>query len=136
MEEHTEQHLDKLSKKVIQSSVLETPTVDFTASLMSIIETISIESPMVHKPLISKLGWVAIVVIVTGIVGYAMYGTTEQMTLLSYIDYSFISNNRITEAISGIAISKIFMYAIVFFGVAWCIQIPMMTHYFDKRLEY
>lgn len=136
MQEHTKQHLDKLSKKVMRSSVLETPSVDFTATIMSQIENISIEKVTVHKPLISKLGWFSIVVIVAGIVGYTMYGNVESISWLNTIDYSVISNNKISNAISGITISRVMMYAIVFFGLAWFIQIPMMSHYFNKRLEY
>ena len=136
MKEHTEQHLDSLSKKVMQSSGLETPSTDFTANIMSKIETVSIENVTTYKPLISKIGWFGIFTVIAGIIGYTVFGNVESSPWIESIDYSVISNNRVTDAISGITVSKILMYAIVFFGVAWFIQIPLMKYHFNKRLEY
>lgn len=58
MEPHTEQHLDKLVERVIKSSPLESPSKDFTANIMSKIETASVGTSTVYKPLISKAGLV------------------------------------------------------------------------------
>ena len=44
--------------------------------------------------------------------------------------------NKVTEAISGITFSKTLMYAVGLSGLLFFVQIPMMKHFFDKRLEY
>ena len=110
MQEHTEQHLDKLAKKVMQTSSLESPTKDFTASIMSQIEGVSLAPSTSYKPLISKLGWAAIVMILMGISSFVMFSNLESTSLLEKIDFSFISNNKVTNAVSGITFSKIIMY--------------------------
>ncbi|MBE9488774.1 MAG: hypothetical protein IMY67_00650 [Bacteroidetes bacterium] len=93
----------------------------------------------VYKPLISKRAWFIISILVVGCLSYGIFGSGLEGTGWFDkidLDYSIISNNRITEAISGITFSKTLMYAIFFFGVVFFIQVPMMMRYFEKRLEY
>jgi hypothetical protein len=135
MKDHTEQHLDKLAKKVMRSSSLESPSMYFTANIMTKVEAYATSDITVYKPLISKKSWLIIFVLVVGGLSYGFFGNgVESLGWFDKIDYSIISNNKITEAISGITISKTLMYAIGFFGLVFFIQIPMMKHYFDKRL--
>ena len=137
MKEHTEQHLDKLAKKVMQLSSLESPSLDFTAKIMAKVEASATSSITVYKPLISKSGWLIISILVIGGLTYGIFGSgLEGLGWFDNIDYSIISNNKVTEAISGITFSKTLMYAIGLCGLVFFIQIPMMKHYFDKRLEY
>lgn len=136
MKDHTEQHLDSLAKKAMKSSSLETPSVDFTANLMKQIEHVSIGETITYKPLISKNVWIGIIASLIGLSIYMMFGNIESSTLFDTIDFSLISNNGIAEAVSKIKISKILTYAIGFFGLVFFIQIPLMKHYMNKRLEY
>ena len=136
MQDHTEQHLDKLAKKVMQTSSLESPTKDFTANIMSQIEGVSIAASTSYKPLISKLGWAAIVLILMGISSFVMFSNLESTSLLDKIDFSFISNNKVTNAVSGITFSKIIMYIVVLFGGLWFVQIQLVKRQLEKSLNY
>ncbi len=137
MKEYTEQHLDKLAKKVMQLSSLESPSLDFTAKIMAKVEASATSSITVYKPLISKSGWLIISILVIGGLTYGIFSSgLEGLGWFDNVDYSIISNNKVTEAISGITFSKTLMYAIGLCGLVFFIQIPMMKHYFDKRLEF
>ena len=137
MKEHTEQHLDKLAKKVMQSSLLESPSLDFTANIMAKVEASATSHVTVYKPLISKKAWLLISILVIGSLSYGIFGNgLESLGWFDSIDYSIISNNKVTEAISGITFSKTLMYAVGLCGLLFFVQIPMMKYYFDKRLEY
>ena len=137
MKEHTEQHLDKLAKKVIGSSSLEKPSLDFTTNIMAKVEDLSKSHITVYKPLISKRSWLLISILVIGSLSYGIFGSgLEGLGWFDTIDFSIISNNKVTEAISGITFSKTLMYAVGLCGLLFFVQIPMMKHYFDKRLEY
>ena len=137
MKEHTEQHLDKLAKKAMQSSLLESPSLDFTANIMAKVEASAISHLTVYKPLISKRSWLLISILVIGGLSYGIFGSgLESLGWFDNIDYSMISNNKVTQAISGITFSKTLIYAVGFCGLLFFIQIPMMKHFFDKRLEY
>ena len=136
MKEHTEQHLDNLAKRVMKSSAIKSPSVDFTANVMTQIEHVSIGESLRYKPLISKYGWFGIIVVLVGISLYMTFGNIESLSMLESVDYSVISNNKVTEALSGITFSKTLMYAIGFFGLVFFIQIPLMKHNMNKRLEF
>jgi hypothetical protein len=136
MKEHTEQHLDNLAKKAMTSSGLKSPSIDFTANVMKEIEPIKIGSSTVYKPLITKYGWFGIIAVLIGVSIYMTLGNVEGFTLLDTVDYSVISNNKVTSVLSGITFSKTVMYAIGFFGLVFFIQIPLMKHIMTKRLEY
>lgn len=136
MKEHTEQHLDSLAKKAMKSSSLESPSVDFTAHLMKQIEQVSIGDRIAYKPLISKYGWFGIITALIGLSVFMMFGNVEGLSMLEGVDYSVISNNKVTDAISGIKFSKVLTYAIGFFGLVFFIQIPLMKHIMNKRLEF
>ncbi|MCK0110194.1 hypothetical protein MWU58_12875 [Flavobacteriaceae bacterium S0825] len=136
MKEHTGQHLDNLAKKAMTSSGLKAPSIDFTAKVMKEIESIRIGSSTVYKPLITKYGWFGIIAILIGVSLYMTLGNVEGSTLLDAVDYSVISNNKVTSVLSGITFSKTVMYAIGFFGLVFFIQIPLMKHIMTKCLEY
>lgn len=137
MKEHTEQQLDKLAKKAMQSSLLESPSLDFTANIMAKVEDLAISHITVYKPLISKKSWLIISILLIGSLSYGIFGSGfEGLGWFDNIDYSIISNNKVTEAISGITLSKTLIYAIGLCGLLFFVQIPMMKYFLDKRLEY
>jgi len=136
MKEHTEQHLDNLAKKAMISSGMKSPSVDFTANVMKEIEQVSVGKSVQYKPLITKYGWFGIIAVLIGASIYMTLGNVEGSTLLDTVDYSVISNNKVTSVLSGITFSKTVMYAIGFFGLVFFIQIPLMKHIMNKRLEY
>ncbi|PTM08008.1 MAG: hypothetical protein DA407_09230 [Bacteroidetes bacterium] len=136
MKEHIEQQLDKLAKKAMISASVKSPSVDFTSNLMKEIEHVSIGKTIAYKPLISKYGWFGIIAILIGISVYVMLGNVEGSSFIEAIDYSIISNNKLTDVLSGFKFSKIVTYAVGFFGLVFFIQIPLMKHLMNKRLEY
>jgi len=137
MKEHTEQYLDKLAKKVMQSSLLESPSLNFTDNVMAKVEASAKSNITVYKPLISKRAWLIISILVVSSLSYGIFGSgIESIGWFSKVDFSIISNNKVTEAISGITFSKTLMYAVGLCGLLFFIQIPIMKHYFDKRYEY
>lgn len=137
MVEDINKHIDSLVEKVVKESSLESPSLDFTSNIMSQIEAVSQNEITVYEPLISKRVWLAISILVIGSLSYGILGNgLESLGWFDNIDYSIISNNKVTEVISGITFSKTLMYAVGLCGLLFFIQIPMMKHYFDKQLEY
>ena len=134
MKESTEQRLDELTKKMMSSTKLESPSSNFTQNLMAKIEQMELE-PKVHKPLISKVAWIFIGVVITGIILYSSFFGLESFGLVDNVDYSIIENNKVTEALSGLSISKTLMYSILLFGVFMLVQMTVLKNYFDKRLQ-
>jgi len=132
----TEQQLDKLTKKVMQSSSLESPSLDFTANIMANIKASTVSHITVYKPLISKRTWLIVAILILGGLSYSIFGNIEGLGWVDKVDLSIISNNKITEAISGVTFSKTLMYAVGICGLVFFVQIPMMKYYLNKNLEY
>lgn len=136
MQEKTEQHLDKLVKKAIQLPPLQSPSVEFTASVMDQIKELPMAKSFVYKPLISIYGWIAIATCFIGLFVFVGFGNVSSMSLLEYVDYAVLFDNEIISALSNITKSKTVMYAVGFFGLLFLVQIPLMKHYLNKRLEF
>jgi hypothetical protein len=133
MESHSEQHFDKLAKKIYNSAKMETPSLDFTSKVMAKLVG---EKVTAYKPLISKWGWLAIIVSIIGLSIYILFTGSGESAFLENVDYSLISDNKYAKAISSITFSKILMYAVGFLGLAWFIQVKMLNQFLEKRLEY
>jgi len=136
MQEHTEQHLDKLTKKLIQSSSLESPSQGFTANVMYQIESLNISRTTTYKPLISKVGWAAIITILVGISAYVMLTNVESISWFDKVDLSILSNNKLTNTISGITFSRVMIYSIVMFGLLWFVQIQLVKKQLERQLKF
>lgn len=135
MDKHTEQHLDKLAEKIIKQSNLESPSLDFTASIMEQIQTIPAGKSITYKPLISKYGWLTIIAVLISISVYLILNSTGNSNWANAIDFSVISNNKLTETLSGLTISKTSIYAVCLFGLMLYIQIPILKQYHNKQFE-
>lgn len=137
MQDKTDKYLDDLTKKVIKIGSIESPSFNFTDTVMSQVEALNKNQSIVYKPLISKKTWTLILVGFLSILVYILFfGTqTESSGWLSKIDFSTLSNNRVSNSLSSFKLSKTFMYAIVLFGIMICIQIPFLKNHFDKRFE-
>jgi len=135
MKNNIEKHLDKLSEKVMRESSIEKPSSHFTSNVMSQINALKASATIVYKPLISQTGWFVIAIVVLAICGYFVFGNIMEGTnWLSVIDFSFITNNSITESLSGITFSNKTVYAVVLFGIMLFIQIPILKKRFDEEL--
>ena len=136
MKENTEQHLDELTRKMMNSTELESPSSNFTENIMAHIETIEI-APTPSKPLISKGVWIVIGIIVTALILFSFFGNVESMGWFDEIGYNNIfENNLLSEAFSGITISNTVLYSAVLFGVFILIQVSMLKNYFNKRYQF
>lgn len=136
MQEHTEQQLDKLARKMIVSSKHVSPSMDFTANVMKSIEQVNIGETLVYKPLISKKGWLGILIVTIGLTAFLFLGNIEGVSWFDKLDLSVISNNKFQNLMSGIVISKTLTYAIGLCGILFFVQIPLMKYLMNKRLGY
>jgi hypothetical protein len=135
MKDNTDKQLDNLVGKIIKDASLESPSFDFTNSVMSQINSLNTSKSLVYKPLISKTVWGFISIGFLLVVLYAIFGTTtENSSLLTHFDFS-IFDLKWKSVFSGFAFSKTAMYAIVFFGLMFCLQIPFLKHHFNQRLQ-
>ena len=89
-----------------------------------------------YKPLIPGYLWFVGGFLLVAITGYLFLSTTtEESTWLPALDFSKLTNNNLTQSLSSFSLPKTVLYAILSLGLMICIQIPVLKHYFDKRLR-
>jgi len=137
MSENVDKHIEKLVDKAMKDATLETPSFNFTAHVMSQVEAIAKPSTTVYKPLISNKVWIFLFGCVVVLAAFSVFGTQpESKNWFDTIDYSIFSNNRVTNAVSGFRFSQTSFYAILMCAVMLFIQVPLLKHYFNKRMEF
>lgn len=135
MKENADKYLDNLTKKVIKETPLESPSFNFTRSLMSEVSTLNNNSITAYKPLISKTGWLVISVVFLMLIAYLLFGIEGSSGWYNSLDLSVLSNNKVTNLLSEFSMPKTLTYAVVLFGLMFCIQIPLLKSYFNQRLQ-
>ncbi len=136
MKENEDKYLDSFTKKIIKKASLESPSIHFTSEIMSQVKALNKSKAIAYKPLISKKAWVFISLSFIGLCTYLIFGTeTQQSSWLNGLDFSLLSDSKFTNVLSGFTMSKTLMYAIAFFGLMLCIQIPFLKNYFDRQYE-
>ncbi len=135
MSDNIDKHIENLVDKTMMKSSLESPSFDFTNSVMAHVNALGQSSVTTYKPLISKPMWFVIFAVGLGIVMYIIFGlNTTDSGWLNSVDLSMLTDNRLSNTLSGFKVSKTVTYAVVLFGLMVFIQVPILKHYFDKRI--
>ena len=130
------EELDAFAKKYIKEIKVESPSKDFTANLMNILQQ---ENSLLYKatPLISKKVWY---IIFAGIIAlfFIPFKQSEKSTpFLDKIDFSFFEKIEFPSLFEGVefSFSTTTIYSFVFLALMVFIQVYMLKNHFDKRLE-
>ena len=76
MKANTDKHIEKFVDKMMKETTLDTPSVDFTAQVMSQVLKIKISQTTVYKPLISKWVWYGIFISMLGLIAYLSFNSS------------------------------------------------------------
>ena len=136
MKENADKHLDDLSRKVIGKSAVESPSFEFTQTIMSEIKALGTSRETTYVPLISKPIWLLIGIGIVAVICYIIFGSSNTETtwfgslkLDRYVDF------KITDAFSSFDVSPTMLYIALLFAVMLAIQIPILKHQLDKRFK-
>jgi len=131
-----DKHIDDFVNKLMKETTLESPSLDFTDQIMMQVEAFKERKITAYKPLISKRIWAVIGLAILSTSIYLFFNTpSNESRWLSQLNFSVITNNNITQTLSGFTLSKTLMYTIVGFALMICVQIPLLKNHFDKRFE-
>jgi len=132
MNENANKDLDNLSRKVIGKLAIESPSFDFTKTVMSQINALSSSSVTTYVPLISKQVWALIALAFVGVFGFVSSGASEEKSgWISKLNLEY----EFANPLAHIELSQTVIYSVVLCAVMICIQIPLLKHYCDKRFE-
>lgn len=137
MKENENKYVEAFTDKVLKDTKLESPSFDFTDTVMSQVEAIQYSKATRYKPLISKPVWVVISIGFLSFVAYLLFqkNTKSSSEWFTNIDFSLVFDNALTKLFSNLQFSNIFVYAMLLFAIMLCVQISWLKNYFDKRLS-
>lgn len=116
MENNAEKHLDKLSRKIMGKTNLDTPSKDFTSKLLSQIDYISNSRAFVYKPPISKPVWLVMAVAVLAITGYSVSNSKGETSNWSkMLNLKNIVSKHFEDLLTDFQFSEISLYAFLMF---------------------
>ena len=136
MEENKQiKELDAFARKYVQEIKTESPSKDFTASLMNNIVLENAKSVINTKALISKKAWFVIFVSVIAVVLISFKASEKSLITSPKIDFSFLGKFQMPNFLESISVSNTVLYAIFFFGLMFMAQIIFLKNHFNKRFE-
>lgn len=130
MNDSKHKSLEVLSNKLFDTQDLKSPSFDFTAEVMKEVVKLSVPKRVEDTPLISKTAWLIIGGVFSGLLGFAVFGKAFRADGW----FHTWSSIKMTVWVPDFSVSKTTLYAIVLFGIMLVIQVPLLKHYFNKRL--
>jgi hypothetical protein len=136
MEENKNSHeLDAFAKKYVKEIHAESPSKDFTASLMSKIVREHQKSVFKSEALISKKVWFLLFALSIALLFIPFKKSEERLLNLPRIDFSFLDRMQMPNLFENFSVSNTVTYAICFFGLMFMAQVVFLKNYFNKRFE-
>lgn len=136
MEDNKNKQMDAFLRKHIQEIPLESPSKDFTNTIMGVLEEeASLKAQ--YTPLISKKIWVGIATLITAFIValFVIPFQKQQDSLLDKVplDFSFLDRISFSGLFEGLSISSSTFYAMLLFSIMIGVQIFYIKGYFSKR---
>jgi hypothetical protein len=136
MEENKKnKEIDIFAKKYIQEIKEESPSKDFTTSLMNAIILENSKSVTVSKALISKKAWFVILSIVFALVLIPFKSQKKSLFTIPELDFSFFNKIQVPNILENFSVSSTVLYAIFLFGLMLIAQVFFLKNHLNKRFE-
>jgi len=132
MKKNANKQLEDLVDKALSNASLDTPSFGFTQQVMQQVHAFEPSKITTYKPLISKMGWFCISLAIIGVFVFLVLGNSaEPSNAFNVIQFNVSFKN----IFSGFAFSGTLKYALILFAVMLCIQVPLLKHYFNRRMK-
>lgn len=127
----SDKNIENLIEKMMEETTLQSPSIDFTSSIMSQILVTEKAKIKPYKPLISISTWIFIGITFAVLVLYNVFFAETQNNLEIGKSYT----DKISALVSGIHVSKTLLYALLIVPFMILIQIGVLKNYFDKKYQ-
>ena len=135
MQDDKKTKFDQFIQNRIKEEGLEKPSLNFTNSVISKIETLNeLSEVTVYKPLIPKNIWFSGAAIVIVIFSYLVYGNIDmEFNWLPEMKMQQFGQLNLLDRLPSFNISNIYVYA--FIGLAFFVgvQVYLLNNHFNKR---
>jgi len=128
-------NLEEFVGKLMASQKLEEPSSDFTANIIANLQADTKAKSVPYKPLITNWVWLVLAACVAALGAYIYIAEpAESLGIAEKLNVSRLIENPFNKF--NVTVSKTFMYSMVLFAIMLCVQIPVLKHYFNKRIAF
>ena len=134
MENKEDENIEKLVEQMMLNTAMESPSVDFTQTVMSEVLALGKSKSLVYKPIISRRSWL---IIFTGIIVLFIYSYYNSGTANSgfNLNFTFLHLDKLEKVFQSVQISPMTGNVILLATIMVLIQIFFLKKYLDKRFE-
>ncbi|MEO6893717.1 MAG: hypothetical protein ABI136_01715 [Ginsengibacter sp.] len=134
MENKEDEDIEKLVEQMLMKTALESPSVDFTKTVMSEVLASAKSKSLVYKPIISGRNWL---IIFAGIIALFIYSYFNAGTTSPGFNLNFTFHNldKLEKTFHSVQFSSMTGNVILLTTVLILIQIFFLKKYLDKRFE-
>ena len=135
MKNKEDKNIEKLVDKMMKETPLETPSFDFTSTIMSAVWASDKKNSFSYKPVISKRGWFIILSAIGGLISWLIFNGYTQNNTATNFDFSFINPGRMLNLLSGFQFSGTTATIMLIAMTMIFIQIILLKGYLNKRFH-
>lgn len=134
MENKEDKNIEKLVEQMMLNTSIESPSVDFTQTVMSEVLALGKSKSLVYQPIISRHNWL---IIFTGIIALFIYCYFNSETISPgfNLNFTFLHLDKLEKVFQSVQISSMTGNVILLATIMVLIQIFFLKKYLDKRFE-
>ena len=136
MKANTDKQMEDLVSKMMKESKLDKPSNDFTAKIMAQVLDIKLSKATVYEPLISQWVWYAILTAIAALVISLSFNNVQPSSgWFNTYNFELLPKFSFLKLFTSLHFSKTTIYASVLLTLMLFIQIPIIKHIMNRRLE-
>ena len=130
------EELDAFAKKYIKEVEVETPSIDFTNTIMQSI--LKVENTTLYKatPLISKKAWFVVLGTLLALLFIPFKSSESTESILDKVGYSYLPNLEMPSLLGDVSlsVSTTTIYSFVFLAILVLVQVHFLKSHFTNKL--
>ena len=130
-----DERLEQLGEQFLSNLPLETPSTDFSARVMQMVQAENNSSRFVYKPLITLWGWITIFILAGAVAGYSFFSGKTSMAMPEFSWFKGEIGNIATlfPNLQWPQMSEVLISAMLIFSFMALLEISLIKRFFDKK---
>jgi hypothetical protein len=134
MKNREDKNIDKLVASLVSETSVESPSVDFTAKVMSGVFAVEKNKAFIYKPAISKKAWLIIFGIIIALFAVLIFNT-QSLSEGNKFDLTFSYLDKFAKAVTTFQFSSLTANILFAASVMVFIQAFLLKTYLNKKFH-
>ena len=134
MQNSQDKNIEKLVENLMSGTSLDSPSIDFTAKVMSGVFKVEKKKAFIYKPIIPKRAWIIILGTVVALFAFLLFKTAGTSTGSNF-NWAFLNWDKLPKVFSGFDFSTLTANVVFTASIMAFIQVFLLKTYFNKRFQ-